>query len=985
MPLTGAHLRRLGVRDPERASALLAGLPGPEGAWARGARRCADPDQMLLLATRLFEAAPAAVADAAAGADERLERLCAVLGASAWLGEYLIARPGALGALWEPARDARAEVLGAVGAHSVGPVAGRLVAAEGTGADDLRRAYRRVQLGIAADDLTSEDAPAAVPGVGRRLAELADASLEAALALARRDADPGAEVPLAVIAMGKTGAQELNYISDVDVVYATEATDCLTEQEAASRAARLASLAAAACSGPGAEAPLWTVDANLRPEGRDGALVRTIDSYVAYWRKWAQTWEFQALLKARAAAGDTDLGRRFEEAAAPFVWSAATRDGFVDAARRMRTRVEESVRGARADQEIKLGRGGLRDVEFTVQLLQLVHGRTDGALRVRGTTEAIGALARGGYIGRADAAELCDCYAFLRAVEHRAQLPRMRRTHLVPAREAELRALGRALDPGRWPGAQGIGEEIARVRSRVRALHEDVFYRPIVAATAGLSAQDAVLGDEGARDRLAAIGYAAPAAALSHIGALTKGTSRRATIQRHLLPVLISWLADGADPDMGLLNFRALSEQIGDSHWYLALLRDSGAAASRLMSMLPNSRWIAEALSTRPEAVAWLDDDAELEARPRGALVKETLALVERHPGAEEAADRVRAVRSRELTRAAAAQLVGGVDPASSAVSDATDAALLGALRIAERDEEERWGRARAHVLLVAMGRYGGRESSFASDADVVAVHRAASGASEEEAAASALAVVGRVRELLGAPGPQMGVSVDLGLRPEGRNGPMSRSLGAYADYFCSWSSPWERQALLRARPIGSGPLADAYLEVIDPVRYGPAPDGAALREIRLLKARMEAERLPRGADPALHVKLGPGGLADVEWTIQLLQLRHARDCTALRATGTRAAIGAAHDAGLLSDEDADTLLGAWELASRIRAGNALASGRMTGGKLDILGRDARDLAPLARILGYPGGSEGALEERWRQSARRARAVMEHVFWESDS
>ena len=980
MPLTGAHLRRLGVRDPERASALLAGLPGPEGAWARCARRCADPDQMLLLATRLFEAAPAAVAEAADGPGERLERLCAVLGASAWLGEYLVARPGALGALWEPVGDARAEVLGAVGARPVGPVAGRLVAAGGAGADDLRRAYRRVQLGIAADDLTSADAPAAVPGVGRRLAELADASLEAALALARRDADPGADVPLAVIAMGKTGAQELNYISDVDVVYATEAADGLTEQEAASRAARLASLAAAACSGPGAEAPLWTVDANLRPEGRDGALVRTIGSYVAYWGKWAQTWEFQALLKARAAAGDADLGRRFEEAAAPFVWSAATREGFVDAAR-----LEESVGAARAAQEIKLGRGGLRDVEFTVQLLQLVHGRTDGALRVRGTTEAIGALARGGYIGRADAAELCDCYAFLRAVEHRAQLPRMRRTHLVPAREAELRALGRALDPGRWPGAQGIREEIARVRSRVRALHEDVFYRPIVAATAGLSARDAVLADEGARDRLAAIGYAAPAAALSHIGALTKGTSRRATIQRHLLPVLISWLADGADPDMGLLNFRALSEQIGDSHWYLALLRDSGAAASRLMSMLPNSRWIAEALSTRPEAVAWLDDDAELEARPRGALVKEALALVERHPGAEEAADRVRAVRSRELTRAAAAQLVRGVDPASSAVSDATDAALLGALRIAERNEEERWGRARAHVLLVAMGRYGGRESSFASDADVVAVHRAAPGAGEEEAAASALAVVGRVRELLGAPGPQMGVSVDLGLRPEGRNGPMSRSLGAYADYFRSWASPWERQALLRARPIGSGPLADAYLDVIDPVRYGPAPDGAALREIRLLKARMEAERLPRGADPALHVKLGPGGLADVEWTIQLLQLRHARGCAALRVTGTRAAIGAARGAGLLSDEDAATLLGAWELASRIRAGNALASGRMTGDKLDILGRDARDLAPLARILGYPRGSEGALEERWRQSARRARAVMEHVFWESDS
>ena len=961
--MTPDELRIAGFLDPRRALDFFAELPGGVEVWAGDLGASADPDQGLLAVIRLHEADPGLVRALVDDSRARA-RLCAVLGGSQWLGDYVVAEPGRARSTWEDPGDAERVMLASVGATR--GEHGALVASQDARVDDLRGAYRRVLLYLAADDLTSEDPEGFMPEVGRRIADLVDATLEAGLALARRDIDPSGRIPFAIIAMGKTGARELNYISDVDVVYVAEAGADGDEREALEIATRLAAATASACSGPGTEAPLWTVDANLRPEGRNGALVRTVESYRQYWDKWAQTWEFQALLKARACAGDEGVGRAFEEAAQPYVWSAATREGFVEAARAMRRRVEDNISRSHASRELKLGRGGLRDVEFTVQLLQLVHGRTDAFLRVRSTLEAI---------------QLASCYRFLRAVEHRTQLPRMRRTHLIPDKERELRVLGRAMGPARYADAQSISSAIDEVRTRVRTLHEDVFYRPIIAATASLSEDEVSLHADGARDRLAAIGYRDPAGALTHIRALTQGTSRRAAIQRHLLPVFISWLAGGADPDMGLLNFRILSEDIGDSHWYLALLRDSGVAAHRLMTMLPNSRWIAEALAKRPEAVAWLDDDGELAPREPHRLAREVTALIGRHDDATEAAARVRAVRTRELTRCAMSDLLGGVDPRGHAIADATDAAILGALAIAQREETQRWGEERAAVVFVAMGRYGGRECSYASDADVIALHEAVGGASDAEAAASATTIVNRVKNLLGSATNQLGIVVDLDLRPEGKNGPMSRTIESHREYALRWASTWERQAAVRARPIGESGLADSARELFAELAYGGV-DQAQVRDIRLLKARMENERLPRGIEPARHVKLGPGGLTDVEWTIQLIQMRAGMNNPALRTPSTTQAILSAQEHDLISAQDAQTLLDAWDMATRIRAANTLATGRMSGVKLDVLPRDSAELRALAAILGYGSGGLNALEDDWLRAGRKARAVMERLFWE---
>jgi glutamate-ammonia-ligase adenylyltransferase len=281
---------------------------------------------------------------------------------------------------------------------------------------------------------------------------------------------------------------------------------------------------------------------------------------------------------------------------------------------------------------------------------------------------------------------------------------------------------------------------------------------------------------------------------------------------------------------------------------------------------------------------------------------------------------------------------------------------------------------------VIAMGRFGGHECGYGSDADVLFVHDPLPGRPEKEASDAAHAVAAEVRRLLMLPSPDPALLVDADLRPEGRQGPLVRTLAAYRAYYRRWSAPWEAQALLRAEPVaGDADLGDRFSRMIAEFRYpldGISP--AAVREIRRIKARMEAERIPRGADRALHVKLGPGGLSDVEWTVQLLQLQHAHALPALRTTRTGDAMAAAVRAGLLPAADVAALMASWELAARIRNAIVLVRGRPA----DTLPNKHSELTAVARLLGYPPGDAGqALEQDYRRAARRARSVMEPLFY----
>jgi glutamate-ammonia-ligase adenylyltransferase len=999
------RLARLGFADPDRAARLLAepalaGLVDPlEDLFADGLlaalRAAADPDLALAGLVRLLEATSSAGTDAdparlravlRAGGPVR-DRLLAVLGASDALGDHLARHPGHWTVLLADAPHpdavpgaARTALLRAVGAEEPEPVAALAPAAA---LDALRVAYRRLLLAIAGHDLAAPDPAVAEPAVSAALADLAAGALEAALAVARGELPAGsAPCRIAVLGMGKCGGRELNYVSDVDVIYVVEPLEGGDEQAALATGTKLAAGLARACSEATAEGTLWPVDAALRPEGRRGPLVRTLESHLAYYRRWAATWEFQALLKARPVAGDVRLGQAWLDAIHPLVWRAAERANFVEDVQAMRRRVEEHVPAKEAGRQLKLGPGGLRDVEFSVQLLQLVHGRVDPRLRTGNTLEALEALATYGYVGRDDAAELDRAYRFLRALEHRIQLHRLRRTHVVPEGAADLRRLGRALGLAGDP-ARALETQWRRHALEVRRLHEKLFYRPLLAAAARLSTDEVRLTPDAARARLAALGYRDPAGAMRHLEALTGGVSRRAAIQRQLLPVLLGWFADGPDPDAGLLAFRRLSEELGTTHWYLKMLRDSGAAAERMAHVLSSSRYVADLLAKGPEAVALLGDDDELVPRPRGVSLAAVGKALERHAGDPDgAALAALAVRRRELVRTAVADVAGLLEPGAvgSALSDAAAAALDGGLRAAIDAVQQRLGRPLpTRMLVVAMGRLGGGELGYGSDADVLFVHDPLPGEPARAAEEAATAVAGELRRLLSSPGPEPPLAVDADLRPEGRNGPLVRTLASYAEYYARWSLAWEAQALTRAVPVaGDADLGRRFDALIDPLRWPAGGLGEGdVREVRRIKARVEAERLPRGADPHRHLKLGRGGLSDVEWTVQLLQLRHAGKVPELRTPGTLDALRAVAAAGLVAEADADALAAAWTLASRVRNAVVLWRGRAA----DTLPTGVRELDAVARLVGYPPGSAARLDDDYQRTTRRARSVVERVFY----
>ncbi|WP_153395273.1 bifunctional [glutamine synthetase] adenylyltransferase/[glutamine synthetase]-adenylyl-L-tyrosine phosphorylase [Ornithinicoccus halotolerans] len=992
-PAGTAELLRSGFTDGERAGRLLEELVERCGAGHLEDRRrlleefagVADPDQALLGVVRLVEA-DGELVDMVATPGPARQRLLAVLGASSALTDHLVHHPEQVHAVSE-----RAPVDPAAIPRSVAPVVAAAEAPERAGEEDLERrgmdalrvAYREQLVRVVADDLTSEDPLAAMPPVAAVLADLAGAALQAATDLARALVPGSGGVRFAVVGLGKCGGQELNYVSDVDVIFLAEPDAGTSDDEAVRVGERLASTVMRVCHASTSEGTLWPVDAALRPEGKQGPLVRTLASHREYYRRWARTWEFQALLKARPVAGDLELAQEWCGMVRPLVWGAGSQPGFVEEVQGMRRRVEEQVPSAESDRQLKLGPGGLRDIEFSVQLLQLVHGRADETLRSGTTLEALAALRDGGYVGREDAAALDTSYRYLRVLEHRVQLHRMRRTHLMPADEASLRRLGRAVGE-RGEAAAAVLQRWRSHQREVRRLHERLFYRPLLVAVAQLSTDEVRLTPEAARERLAALGFRDPAGAMRHLEALTSGVSRRATIQRHLLPVMLGWFAGGADPDAGLLAFRRISETLGSTHWYLRMLRDEGTAAQRLAHVLSTSRYVVDLLIRSPETVALLGDQAGLQPPGAEVLAARMAAASRRHQEADAAFLAVRTVRARELLRVVLADLVGDLDQAGvrSALTALTDCLLQAALEVATRVVLDRRGEEQAvDLLVVGMGRLGGAELGYVSDADVMYVYRPRDWDEQtaQRAAAQAEDIIAELRRGLSKPGPDPTLELDAGLRPEGRSGPLVRSLESYQAYYARWSAGWESQALLRARPVaGDERLAAEYESLIDPLRW---PEGGlearTVREIRRLKARMEGERLPRGADRRTHFKLGYGGLSDVEWVVQLLQLEHGHEVAALRTTSTLVAMQAAVEAGLLSSDDAAALRRAWSLGSRLRDAGVLWRGR----PVDSVPSDARDAEGISRIIGRGPGQGGELADEWRRTARRCRQVVERVFY----
>jgi glutamate-ammonia-ligase adenylyltransferase len=903
-------------------------------------------------------------------------RLFGVLGSSLALGDHLVAHPDSwrllAGKADLPSAEALRDEFTQIGENA------EISRETRSALPVLRKLYRDRLMVLAALDLAStvENEPVLpFTTVGAHLSDLADAALAAALAVATRSVcGDGPRPRLAVIAMGKCGARELNYVSDVDVIFVAEQADAIATRVAG----EMMRFAADA---------FFEVDAALRPEGKHGQLVRTLDSHIAYYQRWAKTWEFQALMKARPAAGDAELGPQYIDALMPMVWTASEREDFVPEVQAMRRRVEELVPAGVRARELKLGTGGLRDVEFAVQLLQLVHGRNDESLHVASTVDALAALGAGGYIGRDDAANMTASYEFLRLLEHRLQLQRLKRTHLLPDDEDDeaLRWLARAAHvrpDGRHDALGVLRKELKRQSLRVSRLHAKLFYQPLLESVGQPLGISAGMSPEAAERQLAALGYEGPQSALTHLAALTGHSGRRGRVQQVLLPTLLDWLSDTADPDAGLLSYRRISEALSEQRWYLSTLRDEGAVAKRLMRVLGTSAYVPELLMRAPEVIQLYADGPNgpklLDVEPDG-VARALIASAARHADPVRAIAAARTLRRRELARIASADLLGmlEVTDVCKALTSVWVAVLQAALEVVIRANTPDNGPP-ARIAVIGMGRLGGGELGYGSDADVMFVCEPQNGAEESAAVRWAVSIAEQVRALLGTPSADPPLEVDTGLRPEGRNGPLVRTLASYEAYYVQWAQPWEIQALLRAhRVAGDDDLGHRFQLMADKTRYPPggvSPE--AVQEIRRIKARVSNERLPRGADPNTHTKLGRGGLADIEWTVQLLQLKYAHKVPALHNTATLETLDAIGAAELIAEGDVDLLRQAWLTATRARNALVLVRGKPT----DQLPGPGRQLNAVALAAGWDNDDGGEFLDNYLRVTRRAKTVVRKVF-----
>lgn len=804
--------------------------------------------------------------------------------------------------------------------------------------DGLVRWKQHEFLRIAARDLLGLDD---FERVVAAISLLATDVLDSAVRLAGGDG-------LAVIGMGKLGGGELNYASDVDVMLVTDGE---TDPRESDRTARAVVDIARRC---------FRVDLNLRPEGRNGALVRTLASYEAYWERWAEPWEFQALLKARAVGGHADLGRAFDASALAHLWAKPFSAESIRSVRAMKVRAEADVaRRGLTDRELKLGAGGIRDVEFAVQLLQLVHGGADVELRTPATLDALAELADAGYVDRHDADQLGAAYRYLRTVEHRLQLDDEQQVHAIPAGELELDRLAHVLDYSGTVAAsatQRFLTDLQHHQATVRAIHERLWFRPMLEAFAHEG--DRILTEEAAAARLAAFGFSDVERTRQAVRELTRGLNRSSRLMQQLLPLLLDWLSASPDPDLGLLGLRNLATGPQRSMELATAFRDSPEVARRLCRLLGTSRMLGELLRRNPDMIEVLGDASALRLRSRVELVDGAATAAGWRADPDERWSALKRLTDREGLRIAAHDVLDLIDVSEvgRALTDLAEATVEAAVGVLEPP---------LPFAVIALGRLGGGELSYASDLDVMFVYDGSTPADFKEA----LRVATSLLHGVGGHRPHI-YDLDADLRPEGKDGPLARSLDGFRTYYESYAQPWERLAMVRARAVaGDRDLAARFFDVLDPFVWRGGVSEAERREIRRVKARVETERIAASEDAQYHLKLGRGSLSDVEFTAQLLQLEHD-----VRSPGTVDALDALLAHGRLDVDDHRVLVDAYRFCEGTRNRWFL----VNSAPGDALPARLEELERLAVSLGTPARQ---LRDDYRRVTRRSRRVFERLFY----
>jgi len=988
--------------SPGRAAAGLSAILPPDlvAPLAAHLERLPDPDAAVRLAQRL------AAAGALPSDPSRLHALLTIGGCSPYLGGLLHERPDLLDALPTggpgralPTREDLEEDL----ARS------RFRDSSADVAMVLRRFKEREYLRIALADLLRT---ADLAAITRSLSLLADVLIDRAVRAAAADLESRHGRPtfrnergevedseFSVLGLGKLGGEELNYSSDIDIVYLFARDGETTGVGAAGEGSisnrefytRLAADVTRIIGGAGSDVEIFRIDLNLRPGGRDGDLVISEAAAVAYYRGWAEPWERQALIKARPVAGSAALGRRFVEAVEPLVYSAAPDPYLSVEMVAMKDRIDGRLREqGHSDRDVKLGRGGIRELEFGVQALQLQRGGGDRWLRQGNTLLALHRLADRGLVGFAEYAALAEAYVFLRDVEHRLQLLNNRQTALLPADPAALRALARNLwlvAPPRDDEAAALAAALDRHRGAVRAFYDSVLGRASQVAIAE-DTSDLLLDrlDETALlDRLrrldlpGAEGLLRPVQNLRRLLQPARLPPDLKRALRRAGPLLVQAAAGSSNPRRALLNLETLLSALLPEPETLSRLLAHREILTPAVRLLGRSDLLTGLLVRQPEILRTLEDRGRLVRAPDPE--EECGRLLEAACAPGDPGTRAAELRRRHQAALAATALrdinrLASVRQVVKSLSDLADGAVEAALRLA-RDEagDPATG---ARLAVIGLGRLGYRELDYGSDLDLLFIHETEGEDQALERARASDLCAGVVRLLSTHSRDGQIYRVDLRLRPSGSKGELVASSRALADYFTRGADVWEMQSFLKARPVaGDRALGERVVDDIERLilaRAAAIPGTELAATVRDMRDRLASAGRP---DPgSRRPKLGPGGLADIDFAIEYLQLRHAvagpRDKDTLRLLTHLAS------AGLLGEEELRAFYEGYLFLRGIDHEMRLVG----GAPADTLPADPRRLQEIGRALpefADAGDPAAALLQAWDLRTAAVRRAFDAV------
>ena len=983
------------IRELEALSARLG--PARAAALVDEIRRSGEPEQVTLALLRIQQAVAGAP-----GAEALATRL--VL-ASESLQRLLQRRPGLLRWVYRSARTGEPLAPGALEAE----LSSLLDRAETDAPEELQRRLRRFKsrhaLRLAARDVWLG---LSMETLGREQSALAEALLRAALprlevSLRRRY---GAPVPesFVVLGLGKLGGEDLNWSSDVDLVLVhrgdgTTAGGSGGALPTVTFYTRLAEALARAMSTVTEEGFCYRVDLDLRPQGRAGAAVASLPSMLQYYEQHGRTWERAAWVKARPLAGDLALGQQLLDGLGPFLWRRTLDLAAVESLRDLKMQID--LRSTARESDVKLGPGGIREVEFVAVALQLLHGGRNPALRVRSTQRALRRLVEAGLLSQADADRLLEAYAFLRRVENRLQMVNERQTQALPAPGPDRERLALTLG---LAGATALDAELDRHRSYVAQA-----FRVLLGQEARgelphepdlVVALDEDLDDATRCEALARRGFDEPPAALASVQRLRRvlGSARleEGPGPSGIALQLLQGAARSPDPDQALFFLAEFASGLSVPAGYLRLLHQRPPVARRLLDLFGQSAYLSAELVRSPELldqlVSW---DAEALHKPPERIRSELDGRAARATDdPEQLLGALRRIKNEEVLRVGLGDIGGELEVPEVALqlSALADGLLDHAVLLAAEHARVRWGLPRmrdgrrAPLAVLGMGKLGGRELGYHSDLDLLFVYGSSA---DEETTGGTQGRIGHheyfarmVQRLLSLLTLQYRegrlYQVDTRLRPSGNQGPLVVSEESLLEHHTRRAQLWERQALIKARAVaGDVAYGERLLgTALAPLIWErPVPEGAA-EEIHRLRMRMEREVAGETRDQ-LNLKTGQGGLVDVEFAVQYLQLCHGAALPAVRRPGTLEALEALAVAGTLHREDATRLREGYLFLRRVENRQRLVHGRA----LQHLPTRGRPLLLLARRLGYGGpDAGGAFLSEYRAVAATVRAAYVRVL-----